>query len=192
MQKTFKSDTCQKILKVYVRSTSMVCRNEEIMKISVYLQLDKLHRKKLLTTDIRNLGIGVVGLILFSGFILNLGLCTIDKSPVFVFYLTCFIVAQSFYISPLITVYEERYVSIFKKYKNVPIDKHLFLQSKYILLTKFSLLFVLPVQLLHFAGLVRTDTALISVTGFWPILAMAASLLVQLVFVRIMARELWR
>ncbi len=162
------------------------------MKQSVYLQLDKLHRKKLISTDIRNLGIGIVGLVLFSGFILNLGLCTMDHLPVFSFYAVCFLVAQSFYISPLIMVYEEGYVSIFKKYKNVPINKHLFLQSKFILLMKFSVLFFLPVQLLHFAGLTRTSTPLISITGFWPAFAMAGAVFLQLIFIRIMARELWR
>ncbi len=154
-----------------------------------YIRLDRNYRKSLVNTDIRNLGIGVVGMILFSSFTLNWALRTMDHPAVFILYLICFSVAQFFYIRPLIMVYEGGYVSVFKKYKNVPINKRLFLRSKLLLLTRFSVFFCLPVQLFHFWGLNRTDTPHLGIVGFWPLTSMLITLFVQFIFISILARD---
>ncbi|MGB4659084.1 MAG: hypothetical protein WBI07_07890 [Mobilitalea sp.] len=159
------------------------------MRLSKYIALDKKYKSSLINTDIRNLGIGCVGMVLFCSFVLNWALHSMDHLIIFGVYLTCFTLAEAFYIYPLVMVYEEGYVPVFRKYKNLPIDKHLFFRSKFLLLIRFSILFYLPVQLLHFWGLERTNTPYISLTGFWPISAMALTLFVQYIYIRILARD---
>lgn len=161
------------------------------MKLTKYIRMDKVFRNSLLNTDIRNLGIGIVGLVLFSSFILNWGLCSMDHMAVFIVYLICFSIAQTLYIYPLVMVYEGGYVSVFRKYKNIPINKRLFVDSKLILLTRFSIFFSIPVQLLHFWGLERTDTPMLGMIGLWPMIALTITLLLQIVFIRILARDFW-
>lgn len=159
------------------------------MRLSKYISLDRNYRKSLINTDIKNLGIGCVGMFLFSSFLLNWSFHSMDHMAVFSIYLVCFTVAEAFYIVPLILVYEGGYISVFQKYKNIPIDKRLFFRSKLILLTRFSLFFCIPVQLFHLWGLNRTDTPYLSIIGFWPVIAMALTLLAQYIYIRILARN---
>lgn len=159
------------------------------MRLSKYITLDKNYKYSLINSDIRNLGIGCVAMVLFCNFVLNWALRTMDQNIIFGVYLICFTIAEAFYIYPLVMVYEEGYVPIFYKYKNMPIDKHLFFRSKLFLLTRFSILFCIPVQLLHFWGLDRTDTPYISLIGFWPLLALVLTLFAQYIYLRILARN---
>lgn len=155
-----------------------------------YIRMDRTYRRNLTNIDVRNLAIGGIGMFLFSSFVLNWGLRTMDRIAIFFIYLVCFTLAQYFYIYPLIMVFEGGYVSIFKKFKNIPINKRLFVNSKLILLTKFSIYYCLPVQLLHFWGLERTDTPSMSIIGFWPVIAMILTLCVQCIYIRILARDI--
>lgn len=159
------------------------------MKLTKYIRMDKAYRNRLLNTDIRNLGIGAVGMFLFSSFVLNWGLCSMDHIVVLYIYLICFTIAQTLYIHPLIMVYEGGYVSVFRKYKNIPINKRLFVDSKLILLTRFAIFFSIPVQLLHFWGLERTDTPMLGIIGLWPMVALIVTLFIQIIFIKILARS---
>ena len=159
------------------------------MRLSKYISLDKNYKSSLINAEIRSLGIGCVGMFLFCSFVMNWAFCSMDSWIIFGIYLTCFTIAEALYIYPLVTVYEEGYVSIFHKYKNMPIDKHLFFRSKLLLLARFSILFYIPVQLLHFWGLDRTDTPNISIIGFWPVLALILTLFLQYIYLRILARN---
>ena len=159
------------------------------MKLSQYITLDKDYKSGLVNTDIRNLGIGCVGMFLFCSFVLNWAFHSMDNIIILGIYLACFTIAEVFYIYPLVMVYEGGYVPIFRKYKNMPINKHLFFRSKLVLLTRFSILFCIPVQLLHFWGLERTQTPTISFIGFWPVLALFLTLFAQYIYLRIIARN---
>lgn len=159
------------------------------MRLSKYIALDKKYKSGLIYTSVRDLGIGCIGMVLFCSFVLSWALHTMDHMIIFFVYLACFTIAEAFYLYPLVMVYEGGYVSIFHKYKNIPIDKHLFFRSKFILLLRFSILFYIPVQLLHFWGLDRTDTPDFSLIGFWPVLALVLTLFAQYIYLRILARE---
>lgn len=161
------------------------------MKLSEYIRLDHNYKYSLINTDIRSLGIGCVGMAVFCGSILNWGFRTTDHISVLIFYMICFSVAQAFFIYPLVMVFEEGYTSIFKKFKNIPINKRLFFRSKLLLLTRFTILFCIPVQLFHFWGLTRTNTSYLSITGFWPVLVMLVSLLAQYFYLRLLTRKFW-
>lgn len=159
------------------------------MRLSDYIRLDKNFKYKLINTDLRSLGIGCVGMAIFCCFLINWSWRTIDHAGVFYFYLICFAIAELLYIYPLVLVYEDGYIPIFQKYKNIPINKRLFFYSKLLLLVRFSLLFCIPVQLFHLWGISRTSTPYLSMIGFWPVLSMLITLLVLYICLRILAHN---
>jgi len=129
---------------------------------------------------------------LFSVFVVAGGLKLMDRFFVFNIYIICFLTATSLYFWPLIQIRENIFiVSIFKKFKNAPIDKRLFVRSKLVMLMRFSILFYIPVQIMHFIGLNRTKTPQLSVTGFWPLIAMILTFIFQYGYMKFRARDLY-
>jgi len=139
------------------------------MDLRTYIKLDKYYKKSLESYYPRNLCIGAVGMFLFCVFVVAGAFGMMDRIYVFYIYAICFLAATSLYFWPLIEVRENIFtVSLFKKFRNAPVNKKLFARAKLILLIRFSVLFYLPVQIMHFVGLNRTDTPQLSITGFWP------------------------
>jgi len=160
------------------------------MKLLYYLKRDKSYKKNLEYYDTKNLGIGGVGMFLFCTFVLAGSWRMMDHIVVFNIYVICCLIASSLYFWPLIQVRENLLiVSVFKKYKNIPIDKKLFARAKLILLIRFSICFYIPIQIIHFIGLMRTDTSSLSITGFWPLGATLISIGVQCLYMRFMSRN---
>jgi Na+/melibiose symporter-like transporter len=152
--------------------------------------MDKSYKKNLEYYDTKNLGIGGVVMFLFCTFVLAGSFGEMDHIAIFNIYVICCLIASSLYFWPLIQVRENLLiVSIFKKYKNMPIDKKLFARAKLILLIRFSICFYIPIQIIHFIGLSRTDTSYLSFTGFWPLGATLISIVVQYLYMRFMSRN---
>lgn len=152
--------------------------------------MDKNYKKSLEYYDTKNLGIGGVGMFLFCTFVLAGSWRTMDNIIVLNIYIICCIIASSFYFWPLIQVRENLLiVSIFKKYKSMPIDKKLFVRAKLILLIRFSICFYIPLQMMHFIGLMRTETPYLSIIGFWPLGATLISICVQYLYMRFLSRD---
>jgi|GEM_PF-1364925 len=161
------------------------------MDLRTYIKLDKEYKKSLESYYPRNLCIGAVGMFLFCMFVVAGAFGLMDRTFVFNIYIICFIIATSLYFWPLIQVRENFFtVSIFRKFRNAPINKKLFIRAKLILMIRFSVLFYIPVQILHFIGLNRTDTSCLSITGFWPLCAMVTAVAFQLLYMKIRVREL--
>lgn len=160
------------------------------MNLWGYIKFDINYKKSLKYYYPKNLGIGAVGMFLFSTFVIAGGLRLMDHIAVLCIYLICFLIATSLYFWPLIQVGESFYVvSIFNKFKNAPINKKLFIRSKIFLLTRFSVLLYIPVQAMHFIGLKRTQTPQISLVGFWPLGSMILTVVVQYLYMRMRARD---
>ena len=152
--------------------------------------MDKYYKKSLEHYDTKNLGIGGVGMFLFCTFVLAGSWRVMDHIAIFNIYVICCMIASSLYFWPLIQVRENLLiVSIFKKYKNIPIDKKLFARAKLIRLIRFSICFYIPFQMMHFIGLLRTDTSSLSIIGFWPLGATLISIGVQYLYMRFMSRN---
>lgn len=161
------------------------------MKFSQYIKTDKAYKKSIVIIhDVKNLCIGGVGMFLFCTFIIAAGLSVMDHMGVLYIYLICSFVASSLYFWPLIHVKEGSIVvSIFKKFQSIPIDKRTFINAKLFLLMRFSFIFYIPMQIMHFVGLMRTDTYYISVTGFWPLIATVISVGVQYIYMKFQSRN---
>ncbi len=160
------------------------------MKLFYYIKLDKNYKKSLLYHDVKNLGIGGVGMFLFSTFVLAGSWRVMDNLAVFNIYVICCLIATSLYFWPLLQIRENlANVSIFKKYKSMPIDKKLFIRAKLLLLIRFSICFYIPLQIMHFIGLQRTDTPSLSLIGFWPLGATFLSIVAQYLYMRLRARD---
>lgn len=161
------------------------------MKLRTYIKLDRNYKKSLEYYYTKNLGIWAVGMFLFSVFVVAGALGLMDRTFVFHIYIICFLTATSLYFWPLIQVREGNFiVSVFRKFRSVPVDIKLLIRAKFILLIRFSALFYIPVQILHFICLKRTDTPCLSITGFWPLAAMLISVIFQYVYMRLRARDL--
>lgn len=161
------------------------------MKLRDYMKLDNNYKKSREYYYPQNLGIGAIGMLLFCVFAVAGAFGMMDRVFVFSIYVLCFMAATSLYFWPLIQVRENNIeVSIIKKFRNIPINRSLFVKAKLILLIRFSVLFYVPVQIMHFIGLSRTDTPRLSATGFWPLAAMLISLLFQYLYMRFRARDL--
>lgn len=160
------------------------------MKLSYYVKMDKYYKKSLEYYDVKNLGIGCVGMFLFCTFFIAAAWRKMDHIIVLNIYVICCLIASSFYFWPLVQVRENLFiVSIFKKYKNAPIDKKLFRRAKLILLIRYSICFYIPIQIIHYIGLMRTDTPQLSIIGFWPVIASLISIIVQYLYMRILSRD---
>jgi len=160
------------------------------MNLRNYIKLDKDYKKNLEYYYPRNLCIGAVAMFLFCVFVIAGALKMMDKSFVFHIYIVSFLVATSLYFWPFIQVRENFLtVSIFKKFNNVPINKKLFIRAKFVLLIRFSVLFYIPVQVMHFIGLKRTETPFLSITGFWPLAAMLIGFIFQYICMKIRIRD---
>jgi len=169
----------------------MIRREVKQMNLRTYMKLDINYKKGLENYYIRNMLIAAVGLFLFCFFIIAGAFGMMDKLYVFNIYLLCFLSATSLYFWPLIQVRENFYIaSIFKKFRNAPINKRLFIRAKLLLLIRFSVLLYIPVQIAHFIGLKSTETSQLSITGFWPLAALLVSLLFQYLYMRFRARDL--
>lgn len=159
------------------------------MRLSGYIKADKDFKKGMEHYDTKNLGIAAVGMFLFCTFVLAGSSGVMDHIAVFNIYIICFLVASSIYIWPLIHVREkDGIISIFKKYRSIPINKKIFIRAKGILLIRFSILFYIPIQIMHFIGLMRTNTPAISFIGFWPLVATVISICIQYLYMRFQAR----
>lgn len=160
------------------------------MKLNYYIKLDKGYKKSLEYYYTKNLGIGAVGMFLFCTFVIAGAWGKMDHIVIFNIYVICFMIASSFYFWPLIQVRENLLIiSVFKKFRNIPVNKRLFMRSKLILLIRFSVCFYIPVQIMHFIGLLRTDTSYLSIIGFWPLGAMLIVACVQYLYMRFRARD---
>lgn len=160
------------------------------MNLRTYIKMDKNYKKSLEYYYTKNLGIGAVGMFLFSVFVVAGGLGMMDRAFVFNIYIISFLIATSLYFWPLIQVRENIYVtSLFKKFRNAPVDKKLFVRAKLILLIRFSVLFYIPVQIMHFIGLNRTNTPHLSINGFRPLAAMFISVIFQYIYMKLRARD---
>lgn len=159
------------------------------MKLSAYIKMDKKFKKGMEYYDTKNLGIAAVGMFLFSTFVLASGFGAMDHIIVFNIYIICFLVASSLYFWPLIHVREKHgIVSIFTKYRSIPINKKTFIRAKVLVLIRFSIFFCIPIQIMHFIGLKRTNTPTMSIIGFWPLLATVISIVIQYLYMRFQAR----
>lgn len=159
------------------------------MKLSGYIKMDKDFKKGMEYYDTKNLGIAAVGMFLFCTFVLAGSFNIMDHIVVLNIYIICFLVASSLYIWPLVHVREkDGIISIFKKYRSIPINKRMFIRAKVILLVRFSIIFYLPIQVMHFIGLMRTNTPEMSIVGFWPLVATVVSICVQYLYMRFQAR----
>jgi hypothetical protein len=160
------------------------------MNLRGYINLDKKYKKSLNYYYTKNLGIGAVGMFLFCTFVIAAGLRLMDHIVVFNIYLICFLIATSLYFWPLVQVRENIFVvSIFKKFRNAPINKKLFIRAKLILLNRFAVLFYVPVQVMHIIGLKRTETPHLSLVAFWPMSSMIFSIVFQYIYMRFRARD---
>ena len=161
------------------------------MRFSQYVKLDKAYKKsRIVAYDLKNLGIAAVGFFIFCNFVVAGGLGERDHIFVFNIYVISCLIASSLYIWPLIHVKEGGIaVSIFKKFQNIPINKNYFINAKLFVLIRFSILFYIPMQIMHFIGLNRTKTDHLSITGFWPLLASIISICVQYIYMRFQSRD---
>ena len=165
-------------------------KGSNLMNLQGYIKLDKNYIRSLRYYYSRNLGIGAVGMFLFCTFVIAGGLKMMDNIVVLYIYLICFFVASSLYFWPLIQVKENASVaSIFNKFRNIPVNKKLFIRAKFFLLARFAVLFYIPVQIMHFIGLNRTVTPIISITGIWPLGALILTVIIQYTLLILRARD---
>lgn len=93
------------------------------------MKLDNNYKKSREYYYPQNLGIGAIGMLLFCVFAVAGAFGMMDRVFVFSIYVICFMTATSLYFWPLIQVRENNIeVSIIKKFRNIPINRSLFVK----------------------------------------------------------------